>query len=83
MRPTQDDEASPLSVVATALSESGSASRCFSRGPQGLFFDVSNLWCDVGGIGALLLTEEPLNIPPLELFTCGCVYCVHFFSHCV
>lgn len=33
---------------------------------------VSDLLCEVGGIAALPLGEEPLSIPPLELFTCEC-----------
>ena len=42
---------------------------------------VSDLWCKVGGIGALPLGEKPLSIPHLELFTCGCALLCHL-SHC-
>ena len=39
---------------------------------------ISELQCEVDGIGALPLGEEPLSIPPLEQSTgaCALLYCV-------
>lgn len=38
---------------------------------------ISKLWCEVGWIGVLLLGEEPLSLPLLDLFTSKCVLCCH------
>ena len=32
----------------------------------------SDLWCEVGGIGAFPLGEKSLSMPFLEMFTCEC-----------
>ena len=38
---------------------------------------LSKLQCAVGGIGALLLKEKPLSVPPPELFTRECALWCH------
>ena len=65
-------------MVVTALSEEGSAPWMLKYRPPVLFLScVSDLQCEVGGIGALPLGGKPLSIPPLELFTCGCALLCH------
>ena len=47
------------------------------RGTQICFLAVSNLQCEVGGIGVLPVRGKPLSISPLEMFNCGCALLCH------
>ena len=51
--------------------------------PPDLFLScVSDLWYEVGGIGALPLGKKALSITPLELFTCWVCSVVKLFTCC-
>lgn len=40
----------------------------------------SDLWCKVGGIGALPLGQKLLSFPPLELLSCECAVLVQLLG---
>lgn len=59
-------------LVLTVLSGTRSVSSCWSGACEIHFCAVFDVWCEIGGIGALPLGEEPLSTPLPELFTTDC-----------